>query len=361
MKPVKIISALFVVILLLNFSVSKIFGQSTENPKPIEKGDATTVKKSAQAENGNSESLGVQKNTVATNSLNPNKDANNERYRIGYQDTVEVNVFRHPELSQTVQVNPDGTIYLPRIDTPVMAVCKTEGELKNNITTLYRSYLRNPFVNVRVSDQRSQAFGVVGAVQKPGTFYINRRVRLLELLSLAGGPDVEFAGGKIQLARLGNISGCKENVGAQPDEADMTILSFSLGQVLEGKQNPWMQPGDIISVLQAEEAYVVGNVNKPTKILLREPVTLTTAIAQAEGVDKNAKTDKVIIQRQEVGSLVKSEYVFNLKDIRDKKISDPVLQANDVVTVGTDKIKSFSNGLFQILKGALPNAVYRIP
>ncbi len=183
----------------------------------------------------------------------------------------------------------------------------------------------------------------------------------MELLSLAGGPDVEFAGGKIQLARLGNVAGCKEVVGTQIERDDMTIVSFSLRQVLEGKQNPWMQPGDIISVLQAEEAYVVGNVNKPTKVSLREPVTLTTAIAQAEGMDKNAKTDKIIIQRQETGSLAKTELVFNLKDIRDKKISDPVLQANDVVTVGTDKIKSISNGLFQVLKGALPNAVYRIP
>lgn len=361
MKPVKIISALFVIIFLSSVSVSKIFGQSTENTKPIEKTDSTTEKKVVQSEIEKGENSAVQKGSSATNSPNPYKNINNERYRIGYQDTVEVNVFRHPELSQNVQVNPDGTIYLPRIDTPVIAVCKTEGELKDNITALYKNYLRNPFVNVRVSDQRSQAFGVVGAVQKPGTFYINRRVRLLELLSLAGGQDVEFAGGKIQLARLGNIAGCKENAEAQDEKENGIFISYRLRDVLEGKENPWMQPGDIISVLKSEEAYVVGDVFKPAKVPLDEPKTLTQAIAFAGGLAATAQTKKVVIQRQASGSSPKMDLVFNLKDIKDKKIPDPQLQANDIVDVGTDKVKTVRNGLLKAITGGLGNVFYRFP
>jgi polysaccharide export outer membrane protein len=361
MKLVKIMSLLFVIVFLLNVSISETFGQNTENGKAVRKSDSTVEKKIAQPEIVKTENTEVQKNLGSANNLNSNKDTNNERYRIGYQDTVEISVFRHPELSQTVAVNPDGTIYLPRIDTPIIAACKTERELKDNITALYKNYLRNPFVNVRVSDQRSQGFAVIGAVQKPGSFYLNRRVRLLELLSLAGGQDVEFAGGKINIARIGNITGCRENTETIDEKDDFEFLSFRIRDVLEGKQNPWMQPGDIVSVLQAEEAYVVGNVIKPTKVSLREPVTLTTAIAQAEGLDKNAKTDKVIIQRQEAGSMVKTELMFNLKDIRDKKIPDPLLQANDIVAVGTDKIKSVSNGLLKAVTGGLGNVFYRFP
>jgi polysaccharide export outer membrane protein len=240
-----------------------------------------------------------------------------------------------------------------------MAVCKTQGELKDTITTLYKNYLRNPFVNVRVSDQRSQAFGVVGAVHKPGTFYLNRPVRLYELLTLAGGQDVEFAGGKIKLARLGNVSGCQEN--SKTTDEDVVFLSYRLNDIVEGKVNPWMKPGDIISVLKSEEAYVVGNVFKPAKVPLNDPVTLTQAIAIAGGLDATAKTDKVIIERQATENSPKTDLVFNLKDIRDKKIPDPQLQANDIVNVGNDKIKSLSKGLMKILTGALPNAVYRIP
>jgi protein involved in polysaccharide export with SLBB domain len=46
-----------------------------------------------------------------------------ERYRIGYQDRVTVKVDRHPDLTQTVDVNPNGTITLFRLPEPVAAVC----------------------------------------------------------------------------------------------------------------------------------------------------------------------------------------------------------------------------------------------
>lgn len=361
MKLARIISLLCMVIFVSSLALPEGFGQKAENVKPIEKSDSSGEKKSPQQQIEKSETSEAQNNVVAAINQNTDKNTQNERYRIGYQDTIEVSVFRHPELLQNTILNPDGTINLPRIDVPVMAVCKTEGELKNNITALYKTYLRDPFVTVRVVNQMSQGFAVIGAVQKPGNFYLNRRVRLLELLSLAGGQDVEFAGGKIQVARIGNVTGCKGTTDVTSEKDDIEFLSFRLRDVLEGKQNPWLHPGDIVSVMQAEEAYVIGNVNKPTKISLREPVTLTMALAQAEGTDKNAEKGKVIIQRQEPGSAIKTELAFNLKDIRDKKIPDPFLQANDIVSVGTDKIKSLSNGLLKIVTGALPNAVYRIP
>jgi hypothetical protein len=59
--------------------------------------------------------------------------------------------------------------------------------------------------------------------------------------------------------------------------------------------------------------------------------------------------------------MVKTELMFNLKDIRDKKIPDPLLQANDIVAVGTDKIKSVSNGLLKAVTGGLGNVFYRFP
>ncbi len=92
---------------------------------------------------------------------------NEERYRIGFQDRLTVQVFRHPELNQTVEVNSNGTIDLFRLDAPVVAVCKTERELANDIADAYRKdYLKNPEVNVVVSEQRSQSFAVIGAVSK---------------------------------------------------------------------------------------------------------------------------------------------------------------------------------------------------
>ena len=348
MKEAKIFIALCTVLFLNGFSTAKVFAQETVKD---------TGKKSESSSN-NKPFLSENKNADASESQNLQNSRANDKYRIGFQDTLEIQVFRHPELSLMVNVSPDGTILMPRIDNPIVAVCKTERELSAFIGTLYKNYLRNPFVNVRVAEQRSQPFAVIGAVEKPGTFYLNRKTRLVELLALAGGQDVEKAGAKIQIARIGNISGCQEN----DENADkVEFISYKLNDVLEGKQNPFMQPGDIVSVLEAEEAYVIGEVVEPTKILLKQPITLTQAIAKANGLDKNAKTDKVIIQRQEPNSGAKTELVYDLKDIRAKKVPDPLIQANDIVQVSTNKTKALTNGLLKAIGGGIPLIFNRVP
>ncbi len=344
MKAVKIILYLFVAAFLSNFSVLQTFGQEKQSVQAQEKSATTEIQKPIGTPDGQ----------------NRSQNQTNERFRIGFQDSIEVNVFKHPELSLTVAINPDGTIALPRIDQPVAAACKTVGELKENITALYKkNYLRDPYINVRISNQQSQSFGVVGAVKKPGNFYLDRSVRLLELLSLAGGQDVEFAGGKIQVARIGSDSNCKQ--AGEPQDEKVVFYSYSLRDVLDGKQNPWLQPGDIISVLPVEEAYVVGNVFKPAKVPLSDPKTLTQAIAFAGGLNSTADMKKIVIQRQLAGSVVQTELVFDLKDIKDKKIPDPFLQANDIVNVGNDKGKSVQKGLLKIFTNGLPSIFTRVP
>jgi protein involved in polysaccharide export with SLBB domain len=122
-----------------------------------------------------------------------------------------------------------------------------------------------------------------------------------------------------------------------------------------------MEPGDIISVLKSEEAYVIGDVFKPAKVPVNEPTTLTQAIAFAGGASDTASTKQVVIQRQASGNSPKIDLVFNLKDIRDKKIPDPLLQANDIVDVGTDKLKSIRKGLLRTLTNGLPSIFTRVP
>jgi polysaccharide export outer membrane protein len=284
--------------------------------------------------------------------------ASKDRYRIGFEDVLQVNVYRHPELSQTLSVATDGTIILPRINEPIVAVCKTERELSATISELYKSYLRNPFVNVRAVEQRSQPFAVIGAVNKPGSFYLNRRVRLLELIALAGGPDVEKSGQRIQVARLGNRSAC---VDEETEISDVEMFAYRINDVLGGVDNPWMEPGDIVSVLEAEEAYVVGEVYEPAKIVLKEPITLSQAIAKAGGITATAKTGKVRIQRQQAGSVEKTVLVFDLKQIAQREIEDPVIRANDIIEVPTDNGKVLTRGLIKALVGGLGNIFYRVP
>ncbi|MCA1624127.1 MAG: polysaccharide biosynthesis/export family protein, partial [Acidobacteria bacterium] len=296
------------VLFLNSFSTFKALGQETpkDTVKNSEVSEQNKNKQSDSVRNYRIVPTGNKEQDTSERQTSQNNKAN-DNYTIGFQDRLDISVVRHPELNQVVNVGPDGTILMPHIDQPIDAACKTERELKAYIEALYRkNYLRNPFVNVRVSEQRSQAFAVIGAVEKPGDFYLNRRVRLLELLALAGGQDVEKAGSRIKVTKMGNVSGCQNTEEKYDENAKVEFIDYNLNDVLEGKQNPWMQPGDIVSVLEAQEAYVVGEVKEPTKIQLKEPVTLTQAIAKAGGLEKNAKTEKVIIQRQESGSQAKT-------------------------------------------------------
>ncbi len=356
MKPVKIIYVLCLALLFINSQALNIFAQVKE-PVTVRKNPTVEPPSKASAENVAA--------LIQQTSINKpvNGDSNsNENYLIGFRDTLEILVSRHPELSQTVNVSPDGTILMPRIDQPIVAACKTEQQLREHINSLYKSHLRNPFVSVRVTEQKSQPFGVMGAVKKPGNFYLNRKMKLLELLALAEGPDVEYAGRYIQVARLGNTAGCGlQNDTVKNPEEKVQFLSYRLNDVMDGKQNPWMEPGDIVSVLISEEAYVVGNVVEPKKVSLRETVTLTTAIAMAGGLAKEAKTSKVRIQRMEKDGALQTETFYDLKDIQSKKIPDPIIQANDIVDVPNDSIKSIRNGILKAITGGIPNVFYKIP
>lgn len=283
-----------------------------------------------------------------------------ERYRIGYQDTLEIQIFRHPELNQRVSVNSNGTINLFRIPEPITAICKTERELATEVAEAYKKdYLRNPEVNVVAAEQRSRAFAVIGAVEKPGSYLISKRIRLLELLSQAGGPNKE-AGTRLIVARTGSTSNCKINDQTTASD-DVTLMDFKIKDVLEAKQNLVMMPGDIVSVLDADVVYVYGNVIKQGQVRIKEPITLTQAIASAEGLKPSTKKDKIRILRQKPNSLEREELIYSLDDIDKRKAQDPFLEPNDVVAVSEDATKSILRNIGKSLSSGIPSIFYKIP
>lgn len=291
-----------------------------------------------------------------------NKD---ERYRIGLQDMLEVTVFTtQPRIAQTVNVSPDGTIRLPRLESAVSVICKTEYELAEEIKERYKKIYVNPFVNVRAVEQRSQSFAVIGAVEKPGSFYLNRKIQLLELLAFAGGPDIEKAGTKLIVARTGSRSVCRqdsENQNPNGEDRDLALYQYNVKDVLQGKQNLWMEPGDIVSVLDADVVYVYGNVNKQGPVKLTRPITLRMAISSAEGFAPASKKDKIRVLRQKDGTTEWEEVLYNLKDIDSGKVQDPILMPNDIVAVSEDKVKSILGKVGNSFTNGIPSLFYRVP
>ncbi|MFN0140377.1 MAG: polysaccharide biosynthesis/export family protein [Pyrinomonadaceae bacterium] len=302
----------------------------------------------------------AQDTQVPPDSLVAGLQTKSDRYRIGFQDILEIQVFQHPNLNQRIAVSPNGTIMLFRLDRPLIAVCKTERELAGEIANAYKArFIRDPQVNVVVSEQRSQSVAVIGAVEKPGTYFINRRYHLLEMLAMAGGPNKE-SGTRILVARTGSASQCRDK-GDQTDGDQVAVMDFKIRDVQQGKQTLWMEPGDVVSLLKADIIYVYGNVNKQGTIEVREPITLTQALVSAEGLKAAAKKDKIRILRQIDGKADREELVYNLNDIDKGKVRDPFLEPNDIVAVSEDKMKSILYGLANSIKSSVPSAVYRLP
>jgi polysaccharide export outer membrane protein len=305
-----------------------------------------------------------QQQTGELNSMLSNRapDENARKYRIGVGDEIIVEVFKHPEYNAIKRVDERGLISLSRIDKPIQAVCKTENELSAEIVGYYKKYLRQPYVNVYVRDYKSQPVAVMGAVEKGGQFFISREMRLIQAITLAGGPNKE-AGSKVLLARMGEVDLCSAQ---NPTVANTTgeetlkgkFYSYNLRRVMEGDDasNPVVKPGDIVSILESDKAYVIGNVKEQKTILLKEPVTLTQAVAAAGGAQSSSKLKQVFILRQdEQGNKLRLPYDFLAINANNQK--DPYLLPNDIVEVPIDPKKSNLETLKKAFINGLPAVI----
>jgi polysaccharide export outer membrane protein len=295
----------------------------------------------------------------AASSSSPVSEAE-DRYRIGPGDVLDIRVFNKPQFSRDgVRVDGRGMIRMPLIEGEIQAACRTEYELATEITSRLREYLRQPQVDVFIKDYQSQPVAVLGAVRAPSRFQLQRRVRLLELLSFVGGPS-DMAGRTIQIVHTIAPSTCEAGVLTKADEATMSVLdNFKLTATLRGDDNanPYVRPGDIISIADAEQAYVVGNVLRPSVIPLKERITVSRAIAMSGGLMPDTKTDRVRIVRQAPDSTSKTELFVDLKAIDKRKADDIALQAGDIVDVPTAGGKR----LLRSLVGAVIPAVGQLP
>ena len=286
--------------------------------------------------------------------------ANDVRYRIGPGDVLDVRVARAPELSrESVRVDQGGMIRMPMLDVDIPAACRTEPELAENIAKLYRKYKNDPHVDVFVKEFQSQPVAVMGAVRSPAQFKLQRQVRLLELLTLVGG-QAPNAGQTVQIVHAGGPSLCeKQNNEAASDPIDSAVVSYSLSDTLRGLDgaNPFVRPGDVVQVPEADQVFVLGNVLKPTAIPLKEPLTVSRAIAIAGGTAPSTKKDKIKIIRQVPGKTDKQSIMVDLTAIEKNRAEDVALLPNDIVNVPVSGTKS----ILRSLLGTIVPSVGQLP
>lgn len=261
----------------------------------------------------------------------------NENYRLGPGDILDVVVSKNDTLSRNgLRVSNTGTIQLPMLDSDVPAACLTERQLADEIRELYKKYLVYPYVNVTVREFNSNPVAVIGAVNSPGRFQLQRPIRIAELLTFVNGPSTN-AGRTIEIMRRSSRPYCDESKFVIPDEGEDELLTLTLADAFKGGEtaNPLVQAGDIIRVAEAGQmnAYIQGNVRNGTAINLKDPVSLSQAIAIAGGVTSGAQLEKITIRRQIPGTINREVILINLREINQGVRDDVLLQANDIIEV----------------------------
>lgn len=286
--------------------------------------------------------------TAPTALTRPAVSDDDKSYRIGPGDLLNIQVFNRPELTREVRVNNQGRIPLALIDE-VPAACLTESQLVRAIAEKYTKYIRNPQVNVFIKEYNSQPVAVIGAVNKPAQFKLERRVRLIELLTYVGGAN-EKAGRKLLLIRTGGQAVCEggELKTAPNTEAATPVLTeLNLRDIMTGspEANLYIQSGDIITVPEADQIFVSGNVIKPGPFPLQNRTTLTEAINMASGLAPDAAKKRISVSRQDPVTGMRKETIYNYEDIKARRAEDVVLQANDIIEVPNSTGSSVKRGL----------------
>jgi polysaccharide export outer membrane protein len=159
-------------------------------------------------------------------------------YIIGPGDTLQVFVWRNPELTTTVPVRPDGKISTP-LNEDMVAVGKTPSDLARDIEKVLGEYVRSPQINVIVT-QPTSAFSqikIIGQVVRPQSIAYREGLTVLDAVLAVGGLGPFSAGNRAKVVR---------NENGKPHEIKVKLASL----VNDGdmKQNIALRPGDVIVV-----------------------------------------------------------------------------------------------------------------
>jgi polysaccharide biosynthesis/export protein len=192
----------------------------------VTEAQADQQKPTAQAKNADSKA-----SPSDTKQITPPSD-----FIIGESDALNVNVWKEPEISQSVVVRPDGKISLPLIGE-VLVSGLTPVQAQSLIANKLQSILTNPQVTVTVTEIRSRVVFVTGEVLKPGAYPLLVPTSVLQSITNAGG--------------LGQFANRKGIFVLRTADGKQQKIPFNYSQVIKGakpEQNILLHPGDTVVV-----------------------------------------------------------------------------------------------------------------
>lgn len=162
----------------------------------------------------------------------------NAPYRINPGDILTVFVWNEKDLSQELLVHPDGKIGLPLVGQLTAGGLTTE-ELQNNIIDGLGKFMKDkPSVAVSIKQTAGNKIYVLGKVNRPGDYPINRPTDIMQALAMAGGLNAFAAESSINVLH-------REKDGTQK------AIRFRYSDVKGGDElntNVMLDSGDIVVV-----------------------------------------------------------------------------------------------------------------
>jgi polysaccharide biosynthesis/export protein len=238
--------------------------------------------------------------------------------KLGPGDLIEVSVYNIPELASKVRVSNSGEVYLPLIDyVHVEGLTQEEAQTVIEKRLSDGGFVRSPHVTIFVDEAASQGVTILGEVVKAGIYPDVADHKLYEVLSEAGGFTIS-ASRKIAVIRRD-----------QPDPIRIN-LPRNLADDLSG--NIDIMPGDTITVPRAPIIYVVGDVGRPSGLLVDNgSLTVLQALALAGGANRTAKMGGARIIRKTPTGMTETN--VQLKKMLEAKAPDVTLQGDDILFV----------------------------
>jgi len=161
---------------------------------------------------------------------------------VGPGDTLNVVVWRSPELSMTVPVRPDGKITTPLVED-LQASGKTTTQIAREIEKVLSRYVQTPVVTVIVTNfagPYSQQVRVIGEAAKPQALPYRENMTLLDVMIAVGGITDFAAGNRASILRT---------EGGKSAQFGVRLNDLMRGGDLSA--NVPMRPGDVLIIPQS--------------------------------------------------------------------------------------------------------------
>ncbi len=259
-------------------------------------------------------------------------------YTLGPEDKVKVTVWGRIDLSKEGRIRPDGTYFMPLAGN-LMANGLTLVQLQALLVEKLGRVLRDPQVDVEITEYASKVFYIFGQTYRPGIYPVRATTTLLEGVAGAGGPTEKANLGNAFLIRAKTV---------------VPVDFYALFQRGDVSQNLLLADGDIIFLPNIDNAkvYVLGEVLRPTAVpVLARRLRLTEAIADAGGFNEvTAYKREIKVIR---GNLANPKvYTVDYNDIlQGKKPDVPFLQDGDIIFVPASGLAKWD----RVLGLLLPN------